>query len=202
MQQINLINPQLLTPQVAFSSRTIAWTLLGVVVIGLALYGWVESQAGLIQAQQDKTQTERDALQAQVDALTQPAEDGQTPQDRRAQAVASETQHIAQLKNLRRALGAAQGEPGFSPRLQALANDRLPGVWLTAIEFSHAGFRLQGRALQPEAIPDYLALLSRQPALKTLSLSGFRIVPPPEPEAGRPVVPGVVFVVNPAPDIL
>jgi Tfp pilus assembly protein PilN len=198
LQQINLLNPQLLTPQVAFSSKTIALTLLGVVVTGLLVYGWVERSAGGIQSQQDQVQAVHDALQAKIDAENQPSEDGTTPEDRHSQAVAEEKRHIAQLQQLQVALGMVQGEVGFSSRLHALANEGLPGVWLTEIEFGRSEFRLIGRALQPTRIPDYLALLSRQPALKDLPLSRFDILPLDKENENVTAVPGVAFAVNQA----
>jgi Tfp pilus assembly protein PilN len=198
LQQINLLNPQLLTPHIALSSKTIAWTLLGVVVTGLILYGWVASKSGAIQAQHDHVQTQRDALQTQIDALNQPTDDGQTREDKRAQAVAQEKQRIAQLKRLQSALGAVQGQQGFSSRLLALTNEGLPGVWLTDIGFGQTGFLLRGRALQSAHIPDYLTLLSRQPALQDLSLNGFKILPQAEDEPeNKMAAVGVAFVVNP-----
>lgn len=198
MQQINLLNPQLLTPQVAFSSRTIAWMLLAVVSLGLALYVWVIAGARGIRTQMDEAQTTRDALQARIDAADQPSADGMTEADKHAQALAAAKRRIAQLKTLQAALGTVHGEAGFSAKLRALANEGLPGVWLTGIEFDQAGFHLEGRALQPSRIPDYLALLSRQPALGTLALSGFSIVPPDAPESGQTPEPGVAFSINPA----
>ncbi len=199
MQQINLLNPQLLTPQVAFSSRTIAWMLLAVVSLGFAIYFWVIAGAQGVQSQMDQAQSTRDALQARLDALDQPSEDGLTEADKRAQAIASAKQRVAQLHRLQAALGAVRGEAGFSAKLRALANEGLPGVWLTEIEFGQTGFHLEGRALQPARIPDYLAVLSRQPALGALTLSGFSIVPPEAPEeSGKPPAPGVAFAINPA----
>lgn len=197
LQQINLLNPQLLTPQVAFSSRTIAWMLLGVLALGLGLYGLVESGAGKVQQQLDQAQAQRDELQARLDAQNQPSADGLTPEDKRARAVAQEKQRVAELKRLQTALGMLQGGTAFSARLRALAQEGLPGVWLTGIEFSDAGFRLEGRALEAASIPDYLAMLSRRPALKDLPLSGFSIVPPETASASQTVEPGVAFAVNP-----
>ena len=198
LQQINLLNPQLLTPQVAFSSRTIAWTLLGVLVVGLVIYAWVESNSGSIQTQYNQAQTMRDELQAKIDAQSQPTEDGLTPDDKRALVVTAEKKRIAQLKQLQMALGAVQGEPGFSSRLHALANEGVSGVWLTEIEFGREGFRLQGRALQPARIPEYMAVLSRQPALKDLALNHFSILTPEIEAADKAPEPGVAFMVNPA----
>lgn len=198
LQQINLLNPQLLTPHVAFSSKTIAWMLLGVGMLGLALYGLVESSAGQARMQLDQAQATRDALQARIDALNQPFPDGLTAADKQAQAVAQEKQRIAQLRRLQVALGAAGGTPGFSSRLRALANEGVSGVWLTGIAFDRDGFRLEGRALQAARIPDYLGVLSRQPALRDLPLSGFSILPPEAADGDKAVAPGVAFMVNPA----
>jgi hypothetical protein len=196
LQQINLLNPQLLTPQVAFSSKTIAWMLLGVVVFGLLVYGWVERNAGDIQQQQDKVQAVRDELQAKIDAQSQPSEEGVTPEDQHSQVVAEEKRRLVQLQKLQMALGGVKGDVRFSARLHALANEGLPGVWLTDIEFGHADFRLMGRALEPARIPDYLALLSRQPGLQDLPLSRFDILPRNEETGEAAAVPGVAFAVN------
>ena len=196
LQQINLLNPQLLTPQVAFSSKTIAWMLLGVVAVGLLVYGWVERSAGDIQQQQDKVQAVRDELQAKIDAQSQPSEEGVTPEDQHSQAVAEEKRRLLQLQKLQVALGAVKGEVGFSARLHALANEGLPGVWLTEIELGRGDFRLVGRALEPARIPDYLALLSRQPGLQDLPLSRFDILPRNEETDETAAVPGVAFAVN------
>jgi len=84
--------------------------------------------------------------------------------------------------------------------LHALASEGLPGVWLTDIEFGRSDFRLMGRALQPARIPDYLALLSRQPALQDLPLSRFDILPRDEEKEDAAAVPGVAFAVNQAED--
>ena len=144
-----------------------------------------------------EAQAQRDELQTRIDAQSQPSADGLTPEGKRAQAVAQERQRVAQLKRLQTALGMLQGDMAFSARLRALAQEGLPGVWLTGIEFSDAGFRLEGRALEAASIPDYLAMLSRRPALKDLPLSGFSIVPPETAGASQTVEPGVAFAVNP-----
>lgn len=197
VQQINLLNPHLLTPRVAFSSRTIAWMLLAVVGMGVAIYAWAMVSAQDIRSKMDQAQTTRDELQARLDALDQPGDDGLTEADKRTQAVAVAQERVAQLHTLQTALGAVHGA-GFAAKLRALANEGTPGVWLTDIEFGQSGFRLEGRALQPGRIPDYLVVLSRQPALATLVLSGFSVAPvDAAEESGKPPVPGVAFVINP-----
>lgn len=198
LQQVNLLNPQLLTPHVAFSSKIIAWMLLVVVAVGLLLYGWVMHSAATIDAQQAQAQAMRDDLQARIDAHSQPSADGMSAADQHTQSVTEEKQRVAQLKQVLTALGGTEGEPPLSARLRALANQGIPGVWLTNIEFGTGQFQLAGRALQAERIPDYLGVLARQPALQVLPLRSFSILPVEESDGDKPAVPGVAFVINPA----
>lgn len=201
LQQINLLNPQLLTPQVAFSARTIAWMLLGVLGLGVLLYLWVLSGARDVQSRLDKVQATHDELQARLNAIDQPDEDGLTPADKRAQAIAAARSRLADLQLLQTALGASADTGGFSPRLRALANQGVPGVWLTRIGFDPTGFQLEGRALDVARIPDYVAVLSRQPELQSLALNGFSVVPPDTPEGGAAPEPGVAFRINPVGEV-
>ncbi|MCA1924671.1 MAG: PilN domain-containing protein [Thiobacillus sp.] len=197
LQQINLLNPQLLTPQVAFSSRTIAWMLLGVLGLGVLLYLWALSGAQDVRSQLDETQAMRDELQARLDAIDQPGEGGLTPADKRAQTIAEAKVRLADLQSLQTALGASADAGGFSPKLRALAERGVPGVWLTRIGFDQTGFQLEGRALDVARIPDYVAVLSRQPELRSLTLNGFSVLPPEPPEADAAPVPGIAFRINP-----
>lgn len=194
-QQINLLNPQLLTPRVSFSTRTITLTLLAIVALGLALYALVESSARGIEQQLSQAQSKRDELQAKLAATAHPSDQEQGTEDKLAQAVAQEKKHIIQLETLRTALGAARGKVTFSQRLDAFAHEGVPGVWLTGFEVGDQSFHLEGRALQVNLIPDYLALLARQAALKDLPLTGFSITKP-ESEGVTPAM-GVAFSVNP-----
>jgi len=197
MQQINLLNPLLLTSRVAFSSQTIALMLLAVVALGLVLYAVVESSASGIKQQLDQAQAMRDQVQAKIDALVLTPDQEQASEDKLVQAVAQEKKHITHLKTLQVALGAVQDSASFSARLSALAHEGWPGVWLTGFEIGEQEFRLEGRALRTASIPDYLALLARQPALKDLPLTSFSITPPGT-EGEKTQAAGVAFAVNPA----
>lgn len=195
LQQINLLNPQLLTPRVAFSTKTIALALLAVTAIGLALYALVQYSSNGIRQQLDQAQTKHDELQARLDSLSRPAKNEQADKDKQAQAVAQEEKRIARLKILQETLGAGQGKIDFSARLRAFAQASVQGVWLTGFEIGVHTFHLEGRALQTDRITDYLALLARQTALRDLPLTGFSIAKD-ETKAENPPV-GVMFSVNP-----
>lgn len=197
MQQINLLDPRLMTPQVAFSASTIALTLAALVGLGLAIYLWASLGSASIHAQMTAAQAARDGLQVRLDAVSQLSEDGLTPQDQRARDIALAKQEVERLQRLLAALGGGPGQGGFSPRLRALAAQGQPGVWLTGIEFGQIEFRLEGRALEPARIPDYLAVLSRQPGLRGLSLTGFSIAQPDRSDAAHASGVGVMFTVNP-----
>lgn len=197
VQQINLLDPRLLTPRVAFSAASIALTLVALVGLGLAIYWWASLGGSSIRAQMLAAQAVRDDLQARIDALSQPSEDGLTPQDQQTRDIAVATQDVERLQWLLAALGGGPGAGGFSRRLNALATQGQPGVWLTGIEFGQAGFRLEGRALEAARIPDYLAVLSRQPGLQGLSLTGFSVAQPDAGDGAEAAAPGVKFLVNP-----
>lgn len=195
LQQINLLNPQLLTPRVAFSTKTIALALLAVTAIGLVLYALVQYSSNGIRQQLDQAQTKHDELQARLDSLSRPAKNEQADKDKQAQAVAQEEKRIARLKILQETLGAGQGKIDFSARLRAFAQASVQGVWLTGFEIGVQTFHLEGRALQTDRITDYLALLARQTALKDLPLTGFSIAKDETKGENPPV--GVMFSVNP-----
>lgn len=197
MQQINLLDPRLMTPQVAFSAATIALTLTALVGLGLAIYLWASLAGAGMRSQMMAAQAARDDLQARVDALNQPSEEGLNPQDQRARDIALAKQQVERLQQLLAALGGGPGAGGFSVRLRALAAQGEPGVWLTGIEFGQTGFRLEGRALEAARIPDYLAVLSRQPGLQGLPLAGFSVVQPDDSDGTGASALGVSFTVNP-----
>lgn len=197
MQQINLRNPQLLAPRVRFSANTFAIVLAGLVAVALAVSGWVGFKTRSMRLQTQEAQAVRDDLQARIDALSQPTEEGLTPEDERARQLAVLQERHAQLRTLRDTLGG--GPPAaFAAKLRALAAQGLSGVWLTGIEFRPDGLQLEGRALQARQIPDYLALLSSRPALHGLPLTGFSVSAAQEPEPDQPALPGVAFTVNPS----
>lgn len=197
MQQINLRNPQLLTPRVRFSSRSFARLLGLLLVLAVLAYGWTAWQTHAWDRQMQAAQAARDEVQAALDALNEPSAQGLTPEDQRAQELAALKARLTHVQALRDALGGGPHATGFSPQLRALAVQGLPGVWLTGIEFRRDGFRLDGRALQAIQIPDYLTLLSSRPALHGLPLTGFSVAAPENESLEADPLPGVAFTVNP-----
>ncbi len=197
MQHINLLNPHLLTPHVAFSSRTIGWAMAGVLLAGLAAFGWAYSQAAASETTMLTLQSERDAMQAELEAALasdQADESGMPVADT---ALSDARARLVALTRLADALGQTAGPPASS-RFQALSRARVEGVWLTGMHFGTEGFQLEGRAIDPARIPDYLATLERQPELSDLRIEGFGILSREmDGQSEAPAQPGRAFIINP-----
>ena len=196
MQQINLLNPQLLTLRVTLSAKSIAMIMLAAAGIGLVLYGYAAYNAGYLRKHLEQAQTTLEQMRANLDALSQPTAQVQETEAQTTMAMAREKARIARLVALRKALGTDKNSPMFSARLRALAHEGVAGVWITGFVLSNQGFQLSGRALDARRIPDYLALLSHQTALRNLPLSGVTISQPEGQDADK--FPGVAFVVQSA----
>lgn len=196
MQHINLLNPNLLTPHVAFSSRTIGWVLAAVLLAGLVAFGWAYRQAAVSEAAMLTLQAERDGMQAELEATLASDEADAAGVPAADTALADARARLAALTRLADALGQTAGPPA-SARYQALTQARVEGVWLTTMRFGADGFQLEGRALDVARVPDYLATLARQPALTDLRIEGFGILPREADGQTEVAQPGRAFVVNP-----
>lgn len=194
-QQINLLNPQLLTQKVAFSAATMASYLLGILVLGGALSAYVMVGERSIQSQLTDLQTRHDEMRTQLDALEVPPDDNAVAaEQQKLREIAAQKKRLAELKTVQSELTKHQDDTLFSQRLVALTREKVPGVWLTAIEFNAGQFRLQGWSLNPAHIPEYLTRLSQQSALQKLPLTALKIERPVS-EAGA--LQAVAFSVNP-----
>lgn len=194
-QQINLLNPQLLTQKVAFSAATMASYLLGILVLGGALSAYVMVGERSIQSQLTDLQTRHDEMRTQLDALEVPPDDNAVAaEQQKIREIAAQKKRLAELKTVQSELTKHQDDTLFSQRLVALTREKVPGVWLTAIEFNADQFRIQGWSLNPAQIPEYLTRLSQQSALQKLPLTALKIERPVS-EAGA--LQAVAFSVNP-----
>ncbi|MEQ1661511.1 MAG: PilN domain-containing protein [Thiobacillus sp.] len=194
-QQINLLNPQLLSQKVAFSAATMASYLLGILVLGGALSAYVMVGERSIQSQLTDLQTRHDDMRVRLDALEVPPDDhAVAAEQQKMREIAAQKKRLTELKTVQAELAKHQDATLFSKRLVALTHEKVPGVWLTSIEFNAEQFRLQGWSLNPAQIPEYLKRLSQQSALQKLPLSALKIERPAT-ETGS--LHAVAFSVNP-----
>lgn len=193
-QQINLLNPQLLTTRDWVGVPMLIGVLAGSVLLMIALYGWSSYRAAGLAREHEavtaqlatlKTQLER-AMQAQA-----PRAPSQALADKLAQAEAA-------LQNRREVLAILEGGSignvqGFSGYMQAFARQNLPGLWLSSFAIDGAAHRisLSGKALQPDLVPRYIAALGQEPLLKGREFSALQMdsVVPPSPAAASGKAP-------------
>lgn len=183
---INLVNLALLPPKPFFQFRSMALAL-AVLTCGLFLFAiFMFSTLGAYESTARQAQARLAEKQAQLAQRSQTMTVRQKDPDlaSRLTILQAEQQDLQRIEQaLQAGLVPVNGGGGASAYLYALAQQPLPGVWLTEIQVQGEGVSIQGMALRPEAIPATLALLNTLPAFQGKSFSAF--------EAGRVVLPAV-----------
>lgn len=164
MQQINLLSNALLPARPRFPAALLLWALLGVSAIGtpFAFWFWYEKERAL--AEHERIITAFDALNAEIQEQALRASLAAEDQDHTGMA-----RHAAQQRLYAR-LQEISRPARFSERLRELAEAAVDGVWLTEIELYPGGFRLKGRALDADLMPDYLRRLAAQPGFTNVAV--------------------------------
>ena len=177
-QQINLFNPVFLKQKKYFSAVTMAQAL-GLIVLGVAALsayaGYrlfeLKKDAAATTAQLAQTQAQLEKLKASFaprqKSQTLEAEIGRTEAELTARNQALETLQNGELGNT----------AGYSEYLRAFARQIMPGIWLTGFTIHGAGkeIAIQGRATQPELVPNYLGRLKREATMQGKSFSTFEM---------------------------
>lgn len=161
-QQINLASPQLLKPRYAFGLREMAIGL-GVVLTGmLAWAGYLQYQASVLEAQAAQQEALQASAQASLDQLNATANRAVSPllTARIEAAQAQVSQREVLLDAIRAILETTA--TGFSPRLRALAQSNLDGVWLNGFTLSPDHVELRGAALNAGLLTTYIDRLGGQ----------------------------------------
>ncbi|MEM9057437.1 MAG: hypothetical protein AAGD86_08170 [Pseudomonadota bacterium] len=177
-QQINLYQAGVRHRRPAFSAAAMAASLALCAAVLSA--GWLlaERRAGYLEAELASVQRQEAAAAARLDALTR------TLEASRGDAAASDTLQDAleALRQRERLLQLIEGDAlgarsGFSQPLRALASHRLKGLWLTRVHVVAPGpeTTLEGRATEPELVPEFLLALADNDALRGQRFDAFRI---------------------------
>ncbi|WP_297528104.1 PilN domain-containing protein [Thiohalobacter sp.] len=175
-QQVNLYQPVFRREQHLLSGRTLM-QILALAVLALGLWAVAASFQATRAAHSAATLAQ--AYERQAAGLARLVD----PEARaRLAGLDREIERLErQLAEGKRLLTAIDtlvvpGQGGFSPRLEALARHRLPGLWLTGIRLqSGGGTRLSGMTLDPRLVPRYLELLNQDPRLAASPLSQVRM---------------------------
>lgn len=176
-QQINLINPLLLKRRHAFGLREMALGAGLVLAAVLAWGGYLNYQAGALEALASRQEARQAQAQRELDQLNaaaqRPASVLLTERVKATQAQVA--QREALLAALKRTLETTSN--GFAARLRALANGRVEGVWLNEFTLSPDYVGLKGGALDAGLLTDYLDRLGRQAPFAGMQFSGMNAGP-------------------------
>lgn len=177
-QQINLFNPAYEPRKQHFGAGMLA-ALLAVLLLGLwatGIKGSVDGQA--LQQRIDanaKLLAQRKAQLAAVNKEFVPRE--RDPQ--LEQQVALATRQLEALREIAEAvsrdeLGDTRGLSGY---YKALANQSMPGLWLTGVDVSANGRQLaiSGRTTDAALVPRYLERLRHEPLMQGKSFGSLHI---------------------------
>jgi hypothetical protein len=193
-QQINLYNPALAPKVDVFSARALLAGLVGVFALTLLAWMLVGLQARSVAAQEQEQSAKLAGLQAEVARLTQQVA-ARKPDPVLQQQLASLDALLAARNEVMGMLsGGALGDTrGVSEYFRAFGRQRAEGVWLTGFTIGGAGSEIviQGRTVDPQMLPEYLAQLRREDALRGRAFESLAVTQPPAVQVdGKRADPG------------
>ena len=168
MEQINLNRPELWPRPIPFSASAMALSL-GARLAGLgALSAFQSLRLDDRRQALAAAEAQRDRLRAELREAQQASQSRQQGLERLRRQVAALQERQAAFRKAERELGQrlrATGRKGALVRGLGRARAEQGGVWLTGFGLEGVApvtLRLEGRALQPEAIPRYLRAVAGQ----------------------------------------
>lgn len=184
-QQVNLLAPIFRKQQTILSGR-FAVLLCAVIVAVLGVLQVISIwQVASLEREQTRLEERRTSATQQLNQLAEQIKAGGKSQE----LVAERDQLATELGHKRHALAALSrselgNTTGFSPQFMGLARQRLPGLWLTRIDLSTGGRRLElhGVTLSEDLLPRYLALLGSEPIFKGTRFGHAQLTRPDELE--------------------
>lgn len=196
-QQINLYQPIFRKEKIIFSARTIVGLALGLIVLLILWSILVDQRIAALEAELDRQEAAEQRAVEQISRLREnmpPSEPDATLRTRVEQLRDRRRALQASLQALQRTTPAAEAE--LRPRFDALARQVPEGVWLTALRVAEQGrsVTIEGRALEPRLVPDYLSGLSTVGLLDGLGFRQVRL------DARAEDRPGVAFRVSTSAD--
>ena len=184
-QQINLLNPALIKQKDLLNTNIIAMTLGLLLLVMVAYYGFAQRQLSLLTIQSSQVAEQLTLTQAQLKEaalLHTPHEINKALQDQIVQLEQKEKvqQQVLQTVNL----SSATPDKGYAALMRAFAKQNLEGLWLTgfSIDSNANQLNISGRSTQADLVPDYIARLGHEPALKGKQFSALNMT-----QVNRPV---------------
>jgi len=171
-QQINLISPLLLKQRYAFGVREMGLGLGLILAAALAWSGYLTYRANTLEKKAAELESQQEIAQQQLDqsgaAATRPASALLSGRVKAVQAQVA--QREALLASMSRTIESTS--TGFSPRLRALAQSSIEGVWLNGFTLSPDYVALEGSALNAGLVTTYMDRLGKQAAFSGMKFTG------------------------------
>lgn len=168
-QQINLVNPALYPKQELLTAATILQVAVGFMLL-LGVYGgYLNRQVSDLSHQRADWVKRAQDEQIRLVQVTQQYPVLQ-PSKQLGEELAMMEGKVQQREKVFAVLksGAVGDSRGFSGLMQAFARQGVNGLWLTSFSFNGAGdqMHINGRALSPDLIPEYIRRFSAEQALR------------------------------------
>ncbi len=179
-QSINLYQPELLEPRQPRSTRLMLLAFALTVVVLVVYYVLVSVQTLSLRNEMRALSARRTAVAANIAQLQLVQVPQKSPLlQREVDRLAAELEAKRPLVELFKAPMRKVGH-GFSPYLQGLARRTPDGLWLRHIVLAMEGGRsaLEGSALRPELVPQFLQKMNAEEAFSGMDFAGFRLERP------------------------
>ena len=176
-QQINLYQPIFRKERHLLSALTVAQAAGMLLVTLMLIYGFAAWQVLGLEAEVAQLEKREQAYAERVQRLGL-GSDAERRERIEAQLKEVNAQLARQQKLVeileKQEFGAASG---FSPRLTALAHTGVKGLWLTRVALKGAAGEMQlaGESLFAGLVPEYLQLLSQEPAMAGVGFASLEI---------------------------
>ena len=189
-QQINLFNPIFLKQKKIFAAVPMA-EALGLIVAGALLLAWY---AGRNVAELEQNAAAGKALLADRERRLVNANAQFAPRQKSPALAAELAQAEAELKALHEVEsvlrgGALGNTAGYAEYFRAFSRQNVGGLWLTGVTINGAGndIGVQGRAMQPTLIPNYIARLTGERVMHGKTFASLDIGRPDVLQPAAPV---------------
>lgn len=180
-QQINLFNPALLKQRNLLSANNLLWFVFGMLAIIAVFYFYLVTQTAKSNATAEVSTHQLRTLSEQLESLRK----AEVPKVKNV-ALENELRVIENsLQRRQRITEILQNSnfgntDGYSAYLTAFARQIPANLWLTGFQLEGAGYDLvlQGRTLQPELLPLYVAQLKREKIMQGKTFSALQMQRP------------------------
>ncbi len=203
-QQINLFNPIFLKQKKVFSAVAMAQAL-GVIALGCgALVLYANKNFAQLKADDQATSSRLAGREAAL-AAAKLQYGARTPDPAIDLEITNNDVKRASLKQVFAAMQRGDyGNPnGYSGIFRALGQQRVNGVWLTAVSVDGnlADVGIEGRTTDPVLVPAYIARLGKEPVLQGKSFGTLKIGNPVVAAGSTETLPYLAFALKSGPPV-